>query len=75
MENVTASPIVQFHKAERSWRGISNTTLPHSKKLQLILSVMSLFQTVLLNVFFFGINYHDKINGCNFTKFTGVKIK
>ena len=42
--------------------------------LQLILSVMSPFQTVLLKIFF-GINYHDKINGCNFTKLTGMKIK
>ena len=24
---------------------------------------------------FFGINYHDKINGCNFTKLTGMRIK
>ena len=25
--------------------------------------------------FFFGINYHDKINGCNFTKLTSMKSK
>ena len=27
------------------------------------------------NFFFFGINYHDKINGCKFTKLTGMKNK
>ena len=48
--------------------------VPHSKKLQLILSVMSPFQTVRLKIFFV-INYHDKINGCNFTKLTGIKSK
>ena len=38
-------------------------------------SVISQFQTVLFKIFFFGINYHGKINGCNFTKLTGMKSK
>ena len=39
---------------------------------------MSPFQTLLFKIFFFfffGINYHDKIDGCQFTKLTGMKRK
>ena len=50
----------------------------HNNSPLLILSVMSPFQTVLFKncfSFFFCINYHDKINGYNFTKLTGMKSK
>ena len=67
-------PLKLFSSIKQKFHGVGEyySTLPNSKKLQLILSVMSPFQTVLLKIFF-GINYHDKINGCNFTKLTGMK--
>ena len=76
-ENVTASPLL-FSSIKLKFLGVGDyySTLPHSKKLQLILSVMSPFQTLLFKIFiFFGKNYHDKINGCNLTKLTGMKSK
>ena len=67
-------PLQLFSTIELKFLGVGEyySTLPHPKQLQLILLVTSPFQTVLLKIFFFffGINYHDKINGCNFTKLT-----
>ena len=45
----------------------------HNNSPLLIVSGMSPFQTVLFKIFFFCINYHDKIYGCNFTKLTGME--
>ena len=72
-ENVTASPKIKFHYAESSWSGSSNTTLPHSKKF----SDFAVSNSALQDFYDFlgGINYHGKINGCNFTKLTGMKSK
>ena len=69
-------PLQSFSSIELKFLGVGDyySALPHSKKLQLILSVMSPFQTVLFKIFF-CINYHDKTNGCNFTKLARMKSK
>ena len=41
----------------------------------IFISDVAVSNSALQDLFFFGINYHGKINGCNFTKLTGMKSK
>ena len=67
-------PLQLFSSIRLKFRVVGEYYSPPLKEITIFISDVAVSNSALQD-FFFGINYHDKINGCNFTKLTGMKSK
>ena len=71
-------PLQLFSSIRLKFRVVGEYYSPPLKEITIFISDVAVTNSALQVFFFvcfFGINYHDKINGCNFTKLTGMKSK
>ena len=67
-------PLQLFSSIRLKFRVVGEYYSPPLKEITIFISYVAVSNSALQNFFFFfGINYHDKINGCNFTKLTCMK--
>ena len=69
-------PLQLFSSIRLKFRVAGEYYSPPLKEITIFISDVAVSNSALHDFFFFfGINYHDKIDGCNFTKLTGMKSK
>ena len=69
-------PLQLFSSIKLKFRVVGEYYSPPLKEITInFISDAAVSNSALQDFFFFGVNYHDKINECNFTKLTGMKSK
>ena len=65
-------PLQLFSSIRLKFRVVGEYYYPPLKEITIFINDVAVSNSALQDFFFF---YHDKINGCNFTKLTGMKSK